>query len=63
MDADFWKNCPAVEAVPGLMDGRPVVQNSRVEARTIIECEELGETPEETAENYGLNPLRKQSIR
>jgi uncharacterized protein (DUF433 family) len=50
----FWKDCPAVEIVPGRLNGQPVVKDSRVAAETIIECEELGETPEETAENYGL---------
>lgn len=54
MKSDFWKNCPAVEAVPGRRGGRPVVKDSRVAADTILEAEELGETAEEIAFNYGL---------
>ena len=55
MDVTFWKDCPAVETVPGRLNGRPVVKGSRVAADTIPESAELGETAEETAYNYGLN--------
>lgn len=54
MEADFWKDCAAVEIVPGRLGGRPVVKDSRVAADTIVESEQLGETAEETAYNYGL---------
>ena len=54
MEPDFWKECPVIEAVPGRLGGRPVVKDSRVLADTILEAEELGETAEETAYNYGL---------
>lgn len=54
MEPDFWKDCSAVESVPGRLGGRPVVKDSRVAAETIVESEELGETAEETASNYGL---------
>jgi len=54
MASDFWKDCPLVESVPGRLGGRPVVKDSRVAAETILESEELGETAEETASNYGL---------
>jgi uncharacterized protein (DUF433 family) len=54
MEPDFWKDCPAVETVPDRLGGRPVVKDSRVAAETILESEELGETAEETAYNYGL---------
>lgn len=54
MAPDFWKDCAAVETVPGRLGGRPVVKDSRVAADTILETEELGETAEETACNYGL---------
>ncbi len=55
MEPDFWKQCSLVETVPGRLGGQPVVKNSRVLADTILEAEELGETAEETAYNYGLN--------
>ncbi len=54
MEPDFWKDCPAVETVPGRLGGRPVVKDSRVAADTILEAEELGERAEETAYNYCL---------
>ena len=54
MKPEFWKDCPVVEIVPGRLGGRPVVKDSRVAADTILEAEELGETAEETAFNYGL---------
>jgi uncharacterized protein (DUF433 family) len=63
MSKTFWKDCPAVEAVPGRLNGQPVVKNSRVAAETIVECEELGETAEETAENYGLKLVDVLEIR
>ena len=55
MKADFWKDCAAVEIIPGRLGGRPVVKHSRVAADTFIEAEELGESAEETTYNYGLN--------
>jgi uncharacterized protein (DUF433 family) len=54
VEPDFWNDCPAVERVPGLLAGRPVVKDSRVGAETIVESEDLGESAEETAYNYGL---------
>jgi uncharacterized protein (DUF433 family) len=54
VEPDFWKDCSAVESVPGRLGGRPVVKDSRLAADTILETEELGETAEETASNYGL---------
>lgn len=54
MEPDFWNDCPAVERVPGRLAGRPVVKDSRVAAETIVESEDLGESAEETAYNYGL---------
>jgi uncharacterized protein (DUF433 family) len=62
-DADFWKDCPVVEVVPGRLNGQPVVRNTRVEADLIPECEQLGETAEETASHYGLKLKDVQDIR
>ena len=55
MEAEFWKDCPLVETIPGKLNGRPVVKDSRVAADTITESEELGITPEEIASDYRLN--------
>ena len=54
MESGFWKDCPAVETVPGRLGGHPVVKDSRVAADTILEAGELGEAAEETTYNYGL---------
>ncbi len=53
-DRQFWIGCPAVEIDDQKLHGEPTVGPYRVAARTVIECEELGETPEEIAQNYGL---------
>ena len=58
MDATFWKDCPSVQVDPEKLHGEPTVGPYRVAARTVVECEELGETPAEIADDYGL-PIEK----
>lgn len=58
MSASFWKDCPDVQVDPEKLHGEPTVGPYRVAARTVIEAEELGQSPEETAEEYDL-PLDK----
>jgi uncharacterized protein (DUF433 family) len=60
-DPNFWADCPDVERDPEKLHGEPTVGPYRVVARTVVECEELGETPEEISDNYGL-PLEKVKI-
>lgn len=43
---------------PQKLHGEPTVGPYRVAVRTVIEAEELGQSPEETADDYGL-PLDK----
>ena len=50
-----WTDCPLVEVVPGKVSGQPVIRGSRVQAETVRESAELGETPAEIAYNYDLN--------
>ena len=57
-DRQFWGDCPDVEVDDQKLHGEPTVGPYRVAARTVVECEELGETPEEIADDYGL-PLDK----
>lgn len=57
-DTEFWRNCPVIEQDPQKLHGEPTVGSYRVAARTIVECEELGATAEEVADDYGL-PLDK----
>lgn len=54
IDANFWTDCPYVQVDPEKLHGEPTVGAYRVAARTVVECEEFGETPEEIAEDYGL---------
>ena len=55
MEADFWKDCPYTEVIPGKVSGQPLLKETRVQANTIVESAELGETPEEIAAHYRLN--------
>jgi uncharacterized protein (DUF433 family) len=53
-EVDFWRGCADVQIDSNKLHGEPTVGAYRVAARTVVECEELGETPEEIAEDYGL---------
>ena len=53
MTSEFWKDCPSVQVDPEKLHGEPTVGAYRLEARTVVECEQLGEMPEEIAEDYG----------
>jgi uncharacterized protein (DUF433 family) len=55
---EFWRDCPDSEQDLEKLHGRPTVGPYRVAAQTIVECEQLGQTPEEIADDYGL-PLDK----
>jgi uncharacterized protein (DUF433 family) len=57
-DIDFWRECADVQIDDQKLHGEPTVGAYRVAARTVVECEELGETAEEIAQDYGL-PLDK----
>jgi uncharacterized protein (DUF433 family) len=51
-----WEGCAVIEQVPGIVSGVPVVRGSRVQADTVLESAELGETVEEIAYSYDLDP-------
>lgn len=57
-DVDFWRDCPEVQIDDQRLHGEPTVGSYRVAARTVVESEDLGETPEEIADDYSL-PLDK----
>lgn len=50
-----WSGCDIVEQSPGKVSGVPVLRGSRVQADTILESYELGETPEAIAYSFDLN--------
>ena len=49
-----WKGCELVEAIPGKVSGVHVVRGSRVQADTIAESYQLGETAEQIAYSFDL---------
>ena len=51
-----WEGCSAVEIVPGIVSGAPIVRGSRVQADTVLESYELGESVEEIAYSFDLDP-------
>ena len=51
-----WKDCEAVETVPGKVSGVPIVKGSRVPADAVVENYECGESIEEIAFNFDLDP-------
>jgi uncharacterized protein (DUF433 family) len=51
---EFWRGHPDSEQDPEKLQGRPTVGPRRIAAQTLVECEELGETPEEIAADYEL---------
>jgi uncharacterized protein (DUF433 family) len=52
-----WLTCEAIEAIPGKMNGRPVIKGTRVEPDTIVDNYEAGSPIEEVHENYPHIPL------
>jgi uncharacterized protein (DUF433 family) len=55
MDRNFWRDCDAVEIVPGKVHGRPLLKDTRVPVDTVIEAADLDMSPEEIASDYRLN--------
>ena len=51
-----WSGCEVVETVPGKVSGRPVLKETRVPADAVVENFESGESVEEIAYNFDLNP-------
>jgi uncharacterized protein (DUF433 family) len=51
-----WNGCESVETVPGKVSGVPIIKGSRVQADTVLESHELGESVEEIAYSFDLNP-------
>jgi len=52
-----WTGCDVVEVVPGKVSGVPILKHSRVQADTVLESYELGESVEEIAYSYSLDPV------
>jgi uncharacterized protein (DUF433 family) len=51
-----WSDCEVVEVIPGKVSGAPIVKGSRVQADTVLESHQLGESVDEIAYSFDLNP-------
>jgi uncharacterized protein (DUF433 family) len=51
-----WTGCELVEVVPGKVSGVPILKGSRVQADSIVENAESGESVDDIAYNFDLNP-------
>lgn len=51
-----WSGCEYVEVVPGKVSGAPILRHSRVTAEAVWESYELGESVEDIAYSFDLDP-------
>jgi uncharacterized protein (DUF433 family) len=57
-----WTGCDLVEWVPGKVSGKPILKHSRVTADAVLESYILGETVDDIAESFDLNPDDIRSV-
>ncbi len=57
-----WSGCPYVEVIPGKVSGVPLVRNSRVQADSVLENYESGESVEDIADNFELDPEEIRAV-
>lgn len=50
-----WSGCEYVEVIPGKVSGVPLVRGSRVQADTVLESFELGESVDDIAYSFDLD--------
>jgi uncharacterized protein (DUF433 family) len=51
-----WSGCEIVETIPGKVSGAPIIKWSRVQADTVLESHQLGESVDQIAYSFDLNP-------
>ena len=51
-----WTGCDVVGVVPGKVSGATIFKHSRVTANAVLESYELGESVEEIAYSFTLDP-------
>jgi uncharacterized protein (DUF433 family) len=54
--------CDMVEIVPGKVSGAPLIRHTRVPVDLVVASNDGGETIEEIAYNYDLNPEKIQVV-
>jgi uncharacterized protein (DUF433 family) len=57
-----WSGCDATEVVPGRLSGVPVLKHSRVSADAVLESYELGESVEQIAYSFSLDPEQIRKV-
>ena len=57
-----WSGCHYVEVISGKVSGVPLVRGSRVPVDTVLESFELGETVEEIAYSFDLQPAAIRAV-
>ena len=51
-----WSGCEVVEVIPGKVSGVPILKGTRVQADSIVENYESGESIADIAYNFDLEP-------
>jgi len=57
-----WAGCELVEVVPGKVSGAPLLKGTRVPADGILENYRAGESVEQIAYNFDLDPKQIQAL-
>jgi uncharacterized protein (DUF433 family) len=57
-----WSGCDAIEVVPGKLSGVPILKHSRVPADAVLESYKLGESVEDIAYSYSLDPAQIRKV-
>lgn len=53
-DSVDWSDCPLVEVNPRKVSGAPILKGTRVQADSILENYEGGETVEDISDNFDI---------
>lgn len=62
MTALDWSQCPAVESVPGRLNGAWVFRDTRMPISVVFENLEYGSTMQEIVENYNVTIEQIQAV-
>ena len=57
-----WSGCRLVEVIPGKVSGVPLIRHTRVPVDLVIASRNSGETVEEIAYNYDLDPEEIRAV-
>ena len=57
-----WSGCELVETIPGKVSGVPLIRHSRVPVDLVVASWDGGESVEEIAYNYDLEPEEIRAV-